>query len=151
MNPPVANFVSDLVLKKLAKILPVTEEEFNGLLDVTDKNRNRFKYFKSTIMELRKRKIGLLVASNGDTSTSTNHSIVLSEDSSAISDRASVRSRYFDADADERRATQEIINQIRMTQTTSGSVSSITASSCRKKATSGRGFRNYRGNRRKRK
>lgn len=149
MNPPIANFVPDLVLKKLANILPATEEEFNGLLDVGDKNRSKYRYFRDTIMALRKRRIGLLVSSIGDTSTSTNQSIVLSEETSAVSDRALIRSRYFDSNADERRTTEEIISQIRMTQTPAGSVSAIVTSGYNKKPTAGRGYRNYRGNRRK--
>lgn len=149
MNPPVSNFIPDLALKKLARILPVTEEEFNELLGTMDKNRGKFRYFKNTIMELRKRRIGLLIASSGDSSASTNQSIVLSEDTSAISDKGAVRSRFFGADDEEKRATQEIISKIRMTQTPSGSVSSIATASLRK--TSGRGYRNYRGSRKKRK
>lgn len=148
LHPPVANYLPDLILKKLAKILPVTEEEFAGLLDVGDKHRHKFKHFKSVIMELRKRRIGILVASPADFNASAN-SIVLSEGSSAISENAIVKSRYFDADPNEARATEEIISQIRMSQQPSGSVASITAASQRKKTGSNRGYRHYRGNRRK--
>lgn len=148
LHPPVANYLPDLILKKLAKILPVTEEEFAGLLDVGDKHRHKFKHFKSTIMELRKRRIGLLVASPGDISTSAN-SIVLSEGSSAISDSALIKSKYFEVGAVEAKATEEIINQIRMSQLPSGTATSTAASHQRKRTTAGRGFRHYRGRRRR--
>ncbi|QLL31032.1 hypothetical protein HG536_0A08470 [Torulaspora globosa] len=148
LHPPVANYLPDLILKKLAKILPVTEEEFAGLLDVGDKHRNKFKYFKNIIMELRKRRIGLMVASPADISTSAN-SIVLSEGSSAISESALIKSKYFEAGAAEAKATEEIINQIRMSQLPSGTATSSTTTSQRKKTAAGRGFRHYRGRRRK--
>lgn len=147
LHPPVANYLPDLVLKKLARILPVSEEEFAGLLDVGDKHRHKFKHFKAVIMELRKRRIGLLVASPGDVSTSA--SIVLSEGSSAISESGGVKSRYFEIGDTEAKATEEIINQIRMSQLPSGSTSSVTAASQRRKTPSGRGYRHYRGRRRK--
>ncbi|QLQ81364.1 hypothetical protein HG537_0F01250 [Torulaspora globosa] len=149
LHPPVANYLPDLILKKLAKILPVTEEEFAGLLDVGDKHRHKFKHFKNIIMELRKRRIGLLVASPGDISTSAS-SIVLSEGSSSISDSALIKSKYFEAGIAEAKATEEIINQIRMSQLPSGTATSTTATRQRKKSTTGRGFRHYRGRRRKR-
>lgn len=155
MNPPIANFIPDLILKKLANILPVTEEEFTGLLEVGERYRQKFKYFKNAIMELRRRRIGLMGTSSGDNSTATNHSIVLSEGSSAVLETMATgtKSRYFNGDPDEIKANEEIVNQIRSSQMRSGPLSSIapaTATATRK-TNFKRGFKSYRGNRRKRK
>lgn len=146
MNPPITNFIPDLILKKLANILPVTEAEFTGLLDVGEKHRQKFKYFKNVIMELRRRRIGLLGTSSGDNSTTTNHSIVLSEGSSAVLEAmtAGTKSRYFNCDPDEIKANEEIVNQIRSSQMQSGPLSSIAPATATRKTTLKRGFKSYR-------
>lgn len=74
MNPPIV-FLPDSIIKKLATMLPVSEDEFAFFPEVGEKHRKKFKYIKSTIMDLRKRRIGVM-------DISTNNSIVISQGSS---------------------------------------------------------------------
>lgn len=57
MNPPVSNFLPDNVLKRVATMLPVTEDEFASFLDVGPRHRKKFKFIKTTVLQLRKRRI----------------------------------------------------------------------------------------------
>lgn len=57
MDPPVSIFLPDNILREVATHLPVSEEEFCSFANVGPMHRNKFKFLKATIMELRKRRI----------------------------------------------------------------------------------------------
>lgn len=159
MTPPVPTFIHDVYLKKLANFLPATEEEFGVLLGDGEANRHKFKHFKNTIMDLRKRKMKYL-SSNNDHST-TNESIIFSDSSGyypGVSQSAmGTKSRYFGMSAEEAKENQNILSQLRENQSTTNPVpvsnaymanSTMTA---KKKPAYKRGFKNCRGNFRRKK
>ncbi|CAL9733019.1 ATP-dependent helicase Sgs1p [Monosporozyma unispora] len=57
MNPPVPVFLPDNIIREIATHLPVSEDEFCSFANVGPMHKNKFKYLKSTIMNLRKRRI----------------------------------------------------------------------------------------------
>lgn len=57
MNPPISNFLPDNVLRRVATILPVSEDEFASFSDVGPRHKKKFKFIKTTVMQLRKRRI----------------------------------------------------------------------------------------------
>lgn len=146
MNPPAANFLPDLLLKKVAKNLPVTEAEFAALVGPTDIHRHKFKYFRSAIIDLKRRRI----KSSANT-TNESCSIVLSEESGTVCDSANlIKSRFFDMDGTEGENNAAIISQIRASQSLGESSSSSLSSSRKRKTYQKRGFKNYRRNSSKR-
>lgn len=116
MNPPVANFMPDVALKKLATVLPASEEEFTKVLDIGERHGKKFKFFKKIITELRIRRNNLL-SNSSDRVSATNNSIVLSEGS--FPGDITTRSRFFSVDSEEQEANAEIVKQIRESQMTS--------------------------------
>lgn len=146
MNPPVANFLPDLILKKLAKNLPVTDEEYRALVGRIDSLGQKFRYFKSAIMELRRRRMGLLANANNE-----NASIILSEDSISAFETPATgsRSKFFAVDAAEKESNEAIVSQIRSSQILGDTPSSSSTNTRKKRTNFRRGFRNYRGNSRK--
>lgn len=116
MNPPVMNFLSDVALKKLATILPVTPEQFSSIPSIGERQRKKFKYFKSTILNLRKNRRN--ISNNKD-------SIVLSNGSSIpelnSQNSSGTKSHYFSLDPDEEQYNQAIVNQLRDAQFKSAS------------------------------
>ncbi|CAL9738500.1 ATP-dependent helicase Sgs1p [Monosporozyma servazzii] len=57
MNPPVPVFLPDNIIREVAIHLPVSEDEFSSFAAVGHIHKNKFKYLKTTIMSLRKRRI----------------------------------------------------------------------------------------------
>ncbi|AQZ09415.1 SGS1 (YMR190C) [Zygosaccharomyces parabailii] len=112
MNPPVANFIPDVALKRLATVLPMTEEEFTNLPDIGEKHGKKFKLFKKSIIELRKRRNDL--GSNSSDRLSVTNNTVVSE-SSFVGENVT-RSRFFSIDSEEQIASAEIVRQIRESQ-----------------------------------
>lgn len=57
MVPAVNKFMDDNVLRRLAAILPATEEEFIGIVGNNSTDSKKYKYFKDIFIDLRKRRI----------------------------------------------------------------------------------------------
>ncbi|CAI4048616.1 hypothetical protein SKDZ_13G3160 [Saccharomyces kudriavzevii ZP591] len=155
MVPPVGNFMSDSILKKMATILPMNDSAVAALGPIEDKYRRRLKYFKATIADLSKER------SNTD---HEKYDTILNEESvnkvsGSINDTihsTGIRSRFFDANPNEAKENQQIVNQIRESQLSKSSISgkSVTKTTnkpAKKSANGRRGFKNYRGHYRGRK
>ncbi|CAR31029.1 ZYRO0E08250p [Zygosaccharomyces rouxii] len=110
MNPPVTNFIPDAALRKLAKKLPISESEFSSMPEIGPRHAKKFKVFRKTIMELRRRRSNL----GGGNDINASNSIVLSEGS--LPDNSVVASRFIAMDSAESQQNEEIIRQIRMSQ-----------------------------------
>ena len=123
MNPPVSCFLPDIILKKVATFLPVNEEEFAHLPFVNEKHCKKFKYFKPTIMELRKRRVDVI------SSSEANRSIVISQGSS-IQDPSSsynpetTKSRFFASLEKSTKEDEQILEHLRNTQSLASKLTS---------------------------
>ncbi|SMN19040.1 similar to Saccharomyces cerevisiae YMR190C SGS1 Nucleolar DNA helicase of the RecQ family [Maudiozyma saulgeensis] len=120
-NPPIRNFLPDGLLKKLATILPATQEEYVSIPDVQGNLRNKFRHIKPTIMELRKRRIQL--NASVDFMDSAN-SLIATQGSSLPEFPSSfgkknngteTRSRFFQQTQEERNNDEMILKQIKET------------------------------------
>lgn len=110
MNPPITNFIPDVALRKLAKMLPISESEFSSIPEIGLRHTKKFKVFKKIIMELRRRRSNL--GSGNDINAS--NSIVLSEGS--LPGDTAIASKFSAIDFAESQQNEEIIRQIRMSQ-----------------------------------
>ncbi|GAV54602.1 hypothetical protein ZYGR_0AN00700 [Zygosaccharomyces rouxii] len=110
MNPPVTNFIPDAALRKLAKMLPISESEFSSISEIGPRHAKKFKVFRKTIMELKRRRSNL---AGGNDITASN-SIVLSEGS--LPDNSAIAFKFSAMDFAESQQNEEIIKQIRMSQ-----------------------------------
>lgn len=122
MMPPVANFIPDSILKKLATVLPATQEEYLTLPSVSGIHRNKYKHIKSTIMDLRKRRIKLTTSLE---SVAANNSLIISQGSSIPEVYSSInesvngtgrKSKFFQVSQEELRQNKKILKQIRDNQ-----------------------------------
>ena len=97
-------------------------------------------------MELRRRRMGLLANANNE-----NASIILSEDSISAFETPATgsRSKFFAVDAAEKESNEAIVSQIRSSQILGDTPSSSSTNTRKKRTNFRRGFRNYRGNSRK--
>lgn len=155
MVPPVGNFMPDCILKKMAAILPMNDLAFATLGTVEDKYRRRFKYFKATIADL-SRKRSSADHEKYDTILNEESANGASASNNGTVQSTGTRSKFFDANPNEARENEQIINQIRQSQLPKNATSSKSGtravSKSVKKSTNGRrGFRNYRGHYRGRK
>jgi len=120
-NPPIRNFLPDGLLRKLATILPATQEEYISIPDVQGNLRNKFRLIKPTIMDLRKRRIQLNASM--DFMDSSNSLIAtqvssLPEFPSSLGNKkygTETRSRFFQQTQDERNKDEMILKQIKET------------------------------------
>lgn len=113
MNPPVTNFLPDSALRKLVKMLPLSESEFSSIPEIGLRHAKKFKVFKKTILELRRRRNNLGNFGSGN-DINTSNSIVLSEGS--LPDNSAIASKFSAIDFAESQKNEEIIKQIRMSQ-----------------------------------
>lgn len=67
MTPVVNNFLQDISLRKLATILPASENEFGSVVGVNSNDSKKYKYFKDVLHELRMRRIDI-VGNNAENS-----------------------------------------------------------------------------------
>ncbi|CCF56153.1 hypothetical protein KAFR_0A07190 [Kazachstania africana CBS 2517] len=115
MSPPMVNFFPDTILKKLATLLPPTEEDFSRLVDIEETYKNRFKYIKPTILEIRRSMMNIT------------DSVVISQ-GSTLPDLASSAtgtvSKFFSMEVDEEKQNERILSQLRESQLTKGMHSS---------------------------
>lgn len=110
VSPPIPMLIPEQILRRMAVILPINEEEFASLPGADHINIGRYKYFRNLIMNIRKRRIRL--SSSGDST-----SIVLTQDSTQDSNAITTTgSRFFGGDELQSQQNQEIIKQIRSSQ-----------------------------------
>ncbi|CCD26644.1 ATP-dependent DNA helicase SGS1 NDAI_0I00750 [Naumovozyma dairenensis CBS 421] len=111
MNPPIAHFLSDTSLKKLATNLPITEGQFVAIPTIGEKQRKKFKYFKSTLLMLRKQRNIAMQSTNINNNLKSQGSSLPEVDTSF-----GRKSRYFSIDPEAEKENQAIINQLRDSQ-----------------------------------
>ncbi|CCK70832.1 ATP-dependent DNA helicase SGS1 KNAG_0F01640 [Huiozyma naganishii CBS 8797] len=97
-NPPTVNFLPDSLLRKIARCLPVTEEEFSSFPELRRQDHKKFKYIRPTIMELRKRRMAMELASVDNSSLVLSHCSTLPDVNTSGFAATGSRSKFFGAD-----------------------------------------------------
>ena len=144
MNPPVPNFLPDSILKDVAKELPTTEESFTKLVENYPNHHRKFKYFRDTIMMLRKKRTSNIMVGRSNLSIPTFFS-----DKSNQFYSGKVGDPRFSINSKESQQNNEIISQIRDTQNVSDSP--IKSTKRKRKANYKRGFRRYKSSSKRKK
>ncbi|CCE62995.1 hypothetical protein TPHA_0D03600 [Tetrapisispora phaffii CBS 4417] len=103
VNPPTTEFLSEDILKKLAKELPKDEPSFKILVNNDPSYNQKFKYFKDTIMVLRSN-FGLLNKAKKTNTVTSSSALIIPH------------SHNFELEFSESSLNSEIIRQIRDTQ-----------------------------------
>ena len=123
-TPPIRNYLPDVLLRKLATLLPANQDEYESIPDVRGILRTRFKYIESTIIELRKRRVRL--QASGDYTNNVN-SLRLTQvsslpeiiDNDHVGKETETRSRFFRQTDDEVKQNEAILRQLRESQANS--------------------------------
>ena len=119
ITPPVNQFLPDFIIKKLANILPATQDEYLSIPGVSGTHKTKYRHFKSLIMELRKRRIKLNNSTNsiglGDDIFDSQNSSLPDIQSSLPNTHSNMgtRSRYFKPSQDENRQRDMALQQLR--------------------------------------
>lgn len=148
MQPPISNFLPDTILRKIADVLPSSEDEFCIFLSQEElpKHKRKYKYFKKKLDELRLRKMQAMQITRSQGSQGLN----------TLLDDGNTTSKYFHLNSDEVQADEEIVRQIRESQSQSQPSqkttrrNTSTTISTKKKYNYKRGFRGGRGGYRRR-
>lgn len=130
-TPPIRNFLPDVLLRKLATLLPASQEEYESIPDVRGILRSRFRHINPVIKDLRKRRVWL--QASGDYTDNVN-SLRLTQmsslpeiiDNEHAGNKTETRSRFFRQTQDEEEQNEAILRQLRESQANSVSAKSQT-------------------------